>query len=250
VISPRVLIVLSPLLLQCTYEEDPDPRPGRNSHTLEILQISPGPGQVDVARNTTIDLQFNWPLDASSVSRWDGMLLSGLYQIFCTQHIDLLQQRLRLTPTTPLRAGLRYRVWVDGTIRALNGTTLGQDMYYDFTTGSRVRHPMEPPPPKVFAKDLQPLWDARCTSCHSKERPTAGVDLSSPAAVLRSLVNVPSSAGNKERVRPLYHAGSYLMYKLLHKGGHTGFPMPQQGTRLSATELRSVADWIDGGSLP
>jgi len=246
----RYLLVPLVLLWGCTYEGDPDPRPDQTSKTFEIVEYLPSPGQTGVSRATHVDLVFNVPPDAVHVSAAYLRLFSGLYEKLGTRKIDLLRRRIRFTPASAMRAELRYRFFVSAKLRGLNGATLADNVFFDFTTGTGTQPPTVAKPPVVTARDVQSLWAARCVWCHGASRPPARVDLSTPAAALRSLVGAPSTGGNRPRVVPRDHARSYLMLKLLDLGGMTGFPMPPLSPALSAAQLRQVADWIDGGALP
>ena len=243
------LLVLLVLIGGCTYEGDPDPRRAHTDLTFSIVQYLPRPGQTEISRATHIDLTFNVAPDAAHVSAAYLRLFSGLYETQGTQKVDLLKRRIRFTPTSSLRGELRYQFFISAKHRGLNGANLADNIFFDFTTGS---HSQPPPVSKltpVTARDVQSLWSARCTSCHGPVDPPARVDLSSADATLRSLKGAPSSGAPRTRVVPGDHARSYLMLKLLNRGGVSGFPMPPAGPALSDQQLRQVADWIDGGAL-
>ena len=246
----RLLLVPLILLGGCTYEGDPDPRSDQTSDTFKIVQYLPSPGQTGVSRATHVDLIFNVPPDSAHVSSAYLRLFSGLYETMGTQKVDLLLRRIRFTPTSSMRAELRYQFFVSARLRGLNGAGLEDNIFFDFTTGTGNQPPPAAKQPPVTARDVQALWGARCTSCHGSSAPPARVDLSSPAAALRSLAGVPSTGGDRPRVVPGDHAGSYLMLKLLDSSKITSFPMPPTGPGLSDQQLRQVADWIDGGALP
>ena len=69
------------------------------------------------------------------------------------------------------------------------GTIAGADV-----TNVTVTCTDDPPPPPVttvsYATDVQPYFNAQCTSCHSGNNPPAGVDLTSYAAVIASSIVV------------------------------------------------------------
>lgn len=248
-VPPLVPLVVL-LLGGCTYEGDPDPRPTQTTTPLEIIKYAPSPGETGVSRAAWVDLVFNAPPDGAHVSSAYLRLFSGLYETIGTHKVDLLKRRIRFSPTTALRGELRYEFYVSARIRGINGSTLADNVFFDFTTGAGSQAPPATTPPAVTARKVQDIWAARCTSCHGAEAPPARVDLSTAAAALRSLKGVPSMGANRPRVVPGDHARSYLMLKLLDVGGVTGFVMPPSGPALTATQLRQVADWIDGGALP
>ena len=246
----RILLVPLALLWGCTYEGEPDPRPTRTSETFKIVEYLPSPGQTGVSRSSHIDLIFNAPPDATHVSTTYLRLFSGLYERLGAVKVDLLRRRIRFSPTSSLRAELRYRFFISARLRGLNGVELADNVFFDFTTGTGSQAPPADKLPVVTARDVQPIWADRCISCHGATAPPARVDLSSSTAAVSSLMGVPSAHGDRPRVVPGDHAGSYLMLKLLDGGRITGFPMPPSGPALTARQLRLVADWIDGGALP
>ncbi len=249
-IKVLLLPLAAALLWGCTYEGDPDPRPPTTNTALEIVTYAPAPGATGVSRAAHIDLVFNAPPDGALVSSSHLRLFSGLYETIGTHKVDLLARRIRFSPTATLRGELRYEFYVSARIRGINGATLADNVFFDFTTGSGTQAPPAATPPAVTAKDVQAIWAARCISCHGAKAPPARVDLSTTAAALRSLEGVPSMGASRPRVVPGDHARSYLMLKLLDQGGITGFRMPPSGPALTAKQLRQVADWIDGGALP
>ena len=241
----RHLLLLSPLLAGCTYEGDLDPG---EPQLFEIISYAPKPGEVGVDRNARLDLKFNVPPDAAHVASAYLRVFSGLYEKQGTLRVDLLERRVRFTPTTEMRSDLRYQVFVSARLRGLNGVALADNIFFDFTTGRSLGLPPRPGA-DVSARALQPVWNGHCLSCHGAA-PRARVDLSSAAAAITSLKGVRAAGSHRQRVVPGDHAASYLMLKLLDQGGIAGHPMPPSGSPLSATQLRQVADWIDGGARP
>lgn len=242
------LLVLLVLIGGCTYEGDPDPRRAHTDLTFSIVQYLPRPGQTEISRATHIDLTFNVAPDAAHVSAAYLRLFSGLYETQGTQKVDLLKRRIRFTPTSSLRGELRYQFFISAKHRGLNGANLADNIFFDFTTGRSLGLPPRPGA-DVSARALQPVWNGHCLSCHGAA-PRARVDLSSAAAAITSLKGVRAAGSHRQRVVPGDHAASYLMLKLLDQGGIAGHPMPPSGSPLSATQLRQVADWIDGGARP
>jgi len=86
-----------------------------------------------------------------------------------------------------------------------------------------------------FSKDMLPLFNARCVSCHGPGVLSAGLDLSSYAGVLAGsrsgAVVVPSSAATSRLVDAI----------------STG-RMPLGGPKLSATEIETIQSWVNAGA--
>ncbi len=106
--------------------------------------------------------------------------------------------------------------------------------------------PINMPPTATYAADVQPIWDAHCTSCHGAAA-NAGMDLRSTAGTAM-LVGVASATYGGSRVVPGDPAASVLYLKL-QGDVSTGDRMPLGGAALSAGELEKVRLWIAGGAL-
>ena len=239
------------IFIDCTYENEPRVGFGSTAGSFALLQSSPAPGQVNVPLNAPIDLFFDGPPAAETVTLGRLHVYSGVIEILGEVQVDLLDQRIRFSTATPLMPNLRFQVHLSRDIRGLNGAKLSHSVIFDFSTAAETLIPKQPPPQGPTVAHLQPLWDRYCTSrCHRPPLPEAGVDLSAASAVIETLKNVTSGQAELRRVLPFDHAKSYLMRKLLDKGGFMGLPMPPTGPQLARHELRQIADWIDGGALP
>ena len=240
-----VAATLAALLFGCTYERDP--RLGiEPERALSVVRSAPAPGTTGVDRRATIDVVFDAP--PRPVARVDMRVYAGLIEIQGTRRVDLVARRVRFTPAQPLRASLRHQVFLRGGIRGLDGSRLEQDVIFEVTTGETATPPAAAPPAPSGAA-VAALLGQRCARCHGSYTPPGGVDLSSRDAMLGSLRNRASTGpGGELRVAPGDHARSYVMFKLLDMGGFAGFAMPPEGQGLSRSELRLVADWIDGGA--
>lgn len=96
-----------------------------------------------------------------------------------------------------------------------------------------------------FAQDVQPIFNARCTSCHGG---SAGLYLT-PTQSYSNLVNVPAQAGctTEQRVLP-GNAQASVLHKRI-SGAACGDQMPRGQTPLSAADIQKIADWINQGAL-
>jgi hypothetical protein len=93
-----------------------------------------------------------------------------------------------------------------------------------------------------FSRDVQPIFDNYCVSCH----PNSGnLDLRRGHSY-DQLVNVPASGYNALRVKP-GDAESSVLYKKVDGSGAYGSNMPL-GSSLSASQISLIRDWINQGA--
>ena len=109
-----------------------------------------------------------------------------------------------------------------------------------------------------FARDIQPIFDARCTSCHYTPEPgapdaaeAAAPDLT-PGAAWSQLVGAPSTCNPTRRlVVPGSPAESALLRTLDAAQTDCGNPMPKNSAGLRAIAPREYARieaWIADGA--
>jgi hypothetical protein len=214
-----------------------------------LARTDPPAGQVGVPTNTTIDLFFNVFPAAETVVAAHLRVFSGLIESHGTLKVDLLRKQIRFTPSDALQNNTRYRVFLHRDLMGINGATLQQHQVFEFTTGSRIRHSPSPVPPPVHAPSVQEIWkQSQCLHCHGAPSFVAGVDLSTVQSSIDSLKEVPSGFNQTLRVVPFDHSRSYLMLKLLGRGGYIGFSMPPSGPLLSLSSLKTITSWIDAGA--
>jgi hypothetical protein len=91
-----------------------------------------------------------------------------------------------------------------------------------------------PSVPPVFEKDVLPIFQARCVRCHGPEKQKAGLDLRTPAALLKGGETGPA-------VTPGSAATSLLWEKV------STAKMPPGKDKLSESEKGLVRAWIDRG---
>ena len=105
------------------------------------------------------------------------------------------------------------------------------------------------PAPVSFAADVQPIFTANCTTCHSGGAPPAGLDLSAGNAYADT-VNVASfEMATLDRVLPGDAANSYLVRKINGGPGISGSQMPLAAPPLSSTDIGTITNWIIQGAL-
>jgi len=98
--------------------------------------------------------------------------------------------------------------------------------------------PSKPAPanaaPLDFDKDVRPIFQARCLSCHGDKTQKADLDLRSKAAMLRGGETGPAIGGPAEK--------SLLWEKI------AGDEMPPGEVKLTAAEKKIVRTWLDAGA--
>jgi mono/diheme cytochrome c family protein len=110
-------------------------------------------------------------------------------------------------------------------------------------------------PTKVdFASQIQPIFDARCSSCHQPGSPDFSqhqLDLRTGHA-FSALVGVPSTLNpSLDRVHPFVPLKSLLWSKVHCAKPQAGGPMPPAGhALLSDAEQRAIYGWIARGAPP
>src|SRR5262245_38363970 len=122
-----------------------------------------------------------------------------------------------------LAAGSSKNYWLSGmvpTVLLLLSLTVG------------AAHAADAP---TFETDVQPIFKAKCFACHTGSTPQAGLDLQSPAAVLRGGKSGPA-------ITPGAAAKSLLMDKIWSGA------MPPAGSKLTGTEVETLRAWIDRGA--
>jgi len=107
--------------------------------------------------------------------------------------------------------------------------------------------------PSTLSGNVQPVFNANCTTCHQSIAPPLDLDLSVDNAH-SNLVDVDSEQSTFKRVLPDSCLESYLFAKLL--GIHafepflgSGDQMPKGGTPISFEDTEKIRSWIDQGAL-
>lgn len=86
-----------------------------------------------------------------------------------------------------------------------------------------------------YAKDIQPIFQSRCASCHIGKAKSAGLNLGSYESLM---------AGSQDG--PVIIAGdagqSYLVEKI------TAGEMPKRGPKLTPAQIQLITDWVNAGA--
>lgn len=102
----------------------------------------------------------------------------------------------------------------------------------------------------AFGKDILPLLQQNCVSCHITGEELGGLGLA-PSLAYNQLVNADSQQSSMARVKPGAPDESYLLHKLtgthLDQGG-TGARMPQGFPPLTDTQVDLISQWIAKGA--
>ncbi len=102
-----------------------------------------------------------------------------------------------------------------------------------------------------FERDIQPIFDAKCVSCHNLTTFAGGLNLS-PGAAYKSLVNAKSDQSTRNYVTPGSPDNSYLINKLVGNQsnvGGLGASMPLGGPALPDSQITMIRQWIFQGAL-
>jgi hypothetical protein len=113
--------------------------------------------------------------------------------------------------------------------------------------------PKKPPAAKAlsFAKDVWPIFEKNCVSCHGAENPAAQLNLTKENAY-KNMVNVKTlQAVGKVHVKPGSPKDSYLVAKV--ENGHTG--MGGSGMQMPPTPMEkklqaTIRTWVQQGAKP
>jgi hypothetical protein len=107
-------------------------------------------------------------------------------------------------------------------------------------------------PPSALTDDVQPVFNANCTTCHSSIAPPLDLDLTAGNA-WSNLVNVDSVQSVIQRITPHNSFNSYVFAKIL--GIHTFEPfngsddqMPKGGDPLNFEDTEIIRAWIYQGA--
>src|SRR5437879_2150611 len=89
--------------------------------------------------------------------------------------------------------------------------------------------------PSLFDKQITPLLQQRCVSCHNPTKKRGGLDLT-----------VREKALKGGDTRPAIVSGDSGKSLLIEMVSGSDARMPKQGTKLTAQEIDALRKWIDG----
>jgi hypothetical protein len=99
--------------------------------------------------------------------------------------------------------------------------------------------PANPPGTVDFLRDIQPIFAARCVSCHGSTKQQSGLRLDRRAAALQG--------GNSGAVIVPGKSAASRLYQVV-AGLDRDTKMPPSGKPLTAAEVQRLRDWIDQGA--
>ena len=99
--------------------------------------------------------------------------------------------------------------------------------------GSFALLPAEPPP--QFERDVAPIFQQRCWSCHGAATQTSGLDLRTLESMLKGGSRGPALVRGSAEESPIYR-----------RIADQSMPFGEEG--LSETEARIIREWIDAGA--
>jgi hypothetical protein len=88
-----------------------------------------------------------------------------------------------------------------------------------------------------YAKDIAPIFELKCVSCHGNGRLDAGLDLTDWSQFVDGRIVVPTAADN-----------SLLVWTIEWRAGFPSMPPPNFSVPLTAVQIRGVKTWIDEGA--
>ncbi len=89
-----------------------------------------------------------------------------------------------------------------------------------------------------FRKDVQPILQSRCMSCHGRGKLKGGLSLETRDAILKGGEDGPAAVSGK--------SGESLLIQLI-EGHEPDRKMPAKGEALTAQEVATLKTWIDQG---
>jgi len=108
------------------------------------------------------------------------------------------------------------------------------------TSGQSAANPTAPsagssPAAVSFSKDVEPIFQSRCVSCHGGAHTQRGLDLTTYASVMAGSVNGPVVvAGNPD---------TSLLMQMILQG-----KMPKSGPKLQPNQVQILTEWVQAGA--
>jgi len=86
-----------------------------------------------------------------------------------------------------------------------------------------------------FAKNVMPILENSCTSCHGVEQMKAGMDM-------RTYQGLMAGSSNGPVIVPGNAADSFLVQQVVNG------KMPKRGSKLTPEQIKTISDWVNAGA--
>jgi len=86
-----------------------------------------------------------------------------------------------------------------------------------------------------FAKNVRPIFENSCTSCHGVEQMKAGMDM-------RTYQGLMAGSSNGPVIVPGNAADSFLVQQVVNG------KMPKRGSKLTPEQIKTISDWVNAGA--
>src|SRR5213594_3111835 len=104
---------------------------------------------------------------------------------------------------------------------------------------ARSRHSAAPPKQVDFARDILPIFQATCFSCHGPEKQASNFRLDNRPLAFKGGLNGAAIIPGKAEESPLYRRVAGLGDEIA---------MPAKGARLTPGQTSLIRDWINQGA--
>jgi hypothetical protein len=207
---------------------------------------------VDIPRDAVIRIEFSGHLDPSTVAPRVLRLFSGPNGRWITTSYDPARQELRVWPSPALTRKVEWVLELAEGLEGLEGGKVAPGEITRFRTSDETTglSPIEPP---SYSKQIEPLLERSCVSCHGAGSRAAGLVLDSPQAIASTAVSRRSTGWpHFDRIESARPDWSYLIFKIIGWKGIAGRRMPSSLTDIPAQALtqqeqRLLSDWIAVG---
>ena len=86
-----------------------------------------------------------------------------------------------------------------------------------------------------YAKNVMPILENSCASCHGVEQMKAGLDL-------RTYQGLMAGSSNGPVITPGNSADSFLVQQVVSG------KMPKRGSKLTPEQIKTISDWVNAGA--
>ncbi len=231
-------------------DSDASPEP-----SLIVLSSDPHDGAADIPTDKVVKIYMSDHVSGESVRRSRFSLTSGNLSMWLMAHYDPVRGRLVVWPSSSMRKGATWVFeFVDG-LEGLDGERVPSGVVTTFETGDEGgdNHPYDE---YNYQEHVAPIFESRCSSCHSGGSPISGLSLASVDTVVDTAIYREADGWyGWSRIEPSKPGASYLLYKLIGDPRIGGDQMPRSfdpdvpTTPLAQEELEIISDWIAGGAV-